>query len=119
MKTSTSPNNTGTIVAIDLGKYKSVACAYTGDRATAQVLAECGPAELWRGLLDLALIEYHQVAELLDHADKRLDELGQQSQNTRLLDTMPGLGPRTAEAPGAYLHDPGRFHRTPLVRAIG
>jgi transposase len=63
------------------------------------------------------LTEYHQVVALLDDAEKRLDELGQQSQNTRLLDTMPGLGQRTAEAIDAYLHDPGRLHSGKHVSA--
>src|SRR5215469_16360827 len=255
MNTNTTPNNTGTIVAIDLGKYKSVACAYTGDKATAQFssfttdrdrlrklfakyrpsavvieacllagwvhdlchelglpchvantaseawkfkhqkrktdkddalrlaqlfalgqlptvtvpppatrqwrsliaarqalvgrrvavqnrlrailvgqglpaprgakawtelglegigrfakpLAECGPDELWRGLLDLALTELRQVRELADQAEARLDQLARQSADVQLLETVPGVGPRTAEAIVAHLHEPGRF----------
>src|SRR5436190_14469142 len=45
----------------------------------AKSLGECGPAELWRGLLELALTEYRQVAELVVQATARLDALGKQS----------------------------------------
>ena len=64
----------------------------------ARPLAECGPDELWRGLLDLALTAYRQADELVAVAEAKLDELGRASPRVRLLDTVPGLGPRTAEA---------------------
>src|SRR5262245_29023754 len=59
MTTTTAPATTaaGTILAIDLGKYKSVACAY--DRATAQPSFDgiaTGRAELLR------LIDRHRPA---------------------------------------------------------
>ena len=44
-----------------------------------------------------------EIADGLRHvletglAEARLDELGQASPGVRLLDTVPGLGPRTAE----------------------
>src|ERR1051326_6545012 len=75
----------------------------------AKPLAECGADELWRGLLELALTEYRQVRELVAQAETRLDALGKQSPVVVLLETAPGLGPRTAEVIAAYLHDAGRF----------
>src|SRR5215471_8792372 len=60
-------------------------------------LAECGSDELWRGLLALALTEYRQVSELVAQAEARLDVLGKQSADVMLLETAPGMGPRTAE----------------------
>src|SRR5207248_10071986 len=45
----------------------------------AKPLAECGPDELWRGLLDLALTEYRQVCELITQAEKRLDVMAKQN----------------------------------------
>jgi transposase len=75
----------------------------------ARPLAECGPDELWRGLLDLALTELRQVRQLADQAEARLDRLAKQSGDVRLLETAPGVGPRTAEAIVAHLHEPGRF----------
>src|SRR2546421_1242109 len=64
----------------------------------AKPLAECGPDELWRGLLDLALTELRQVRQLADQAEARLDQLARRSDAVQLLETVPGVGPRTAEA---------------------
>jgi transposase len=75
----------------------------------AKTLGECGPDELWRGLLELALVEYRQIGALVKQAETRLDTLGKQSAAVKLLQTAPGLGPRTAEAVAAYLHEPRRF----------
>jgi transposase len=75
----------------------------------ARPLADCGPDELWRGLLGLALTELRQVRQLADQAEARLDQLAKGSAAVRLLETVPGVGPRTAEAVVAHLHEPGRF----------
>ena len=55
------------------------ATGLAGIAAEAKALAECGPDELWRGLLELALTEYRQVCELIAQAEARLDALGKQS----------------------------------------
>ncbi len=39
----------------------------------AKPLAECGPEELWRGLLDLALVERRQTMALVAEAEQRLN----------------------------------------------
>ena len=83
----------------------------------AKPLADCGPDELWRGLLDLALTELRQVRQLADQAEARLDELAQASGAVQLLETVPGVGPRTAEAIVAHLHEPGRFDSGKQVSA--
>jgi transposase len=85
----------------------------------AKPLAECGADELWRGLLDLTLTEYRQVRQLLDQAEARLDELGKANDDVQLLETTPGLGPRTAEAVVAHLHKPERFATGKQVSAYG
>ena len=85
----------------------------------ARPLAACGPDELWRGLLDLALTAYRQADELVAAAEAKLDELGKASPRVRLLDTVPGLGPRTAEAVVAHLDDPHRFKTGKQVGAYG
>ena len=85
----------------------------------AKPLAECGPDELWRGLLDLALTDYRQAEELVAQAEAKLDGLGKADARVRLLDTMPGLGPRTAEAVVAHLDDPKRFRSGKQVAAYG
>ena len=83
----------------------------------AKCLGECGPDELWRGLLELALSEYRQIGELVAQAEARLDALGKQSADVILLQTTPGLGPRTAETVAAYLHDAPRFQSSKQVSA--
>jgi transposase len=85
----------------------------------ARPLAECGPDELWRGMLELALTAYRQAEALVAAAEAKLDELGRASTRVRLLDTVPGLGPRTAEAVVAHLDDPGRFKSGKQVAAYG
>ena len=83
----------------------------------AKPLAECAADELWRGLLALALTEYRQLAGLIDQAQGKLDALGKQHPDVVLLQTAPGLGPRTAEAVAAYLHDAPRFRKAKQVSA--
>src|SRR5262245_2546753 len=75
----------------------------------ARPLAECGGDELWRGLLGLALAEHRQVRALVEQAEAKLDALAQADGGVRILETIPGVGTRTAEAVVAHLHQPGRF----------
>ncbi len=85
----------------------------------ARDLTDCTPAELWRGLLQLALTEYRQTRELLDQAETRLDALAQADADVQLLETIPGVGSRTAETVVAYLGDARRFTRGKQVSAYG
>ncbi len=90
-----------------------------GIAAHARPLAECAPAELWRGRLELTLRELGYVRELVDQAERKLDELAKSDGATRILQTIPGVGPRTAEAVAAFLPEPGRFRTTKQVSAYG
>src|SRR5262249_43232837 len=83
----------------------------------AKPLAECEPEELWRGLLELSLTEYHQVCALVAQTEARLDTLGQQRPDGVLWQAAPGVGPRPAEAVAAYLHEPARFRTGKQVSA--
>jgi transposase len=83
----------------------------------AKPLAGCGADELWRGLLDLALTELRQVRQLADQAEARLGQLAQHGAAVQPLETVPGAGPRTAEAIVAHLHEPGRFDSGKQVSA--
>jgi transposase len=85
----------------------------------ARPLADCAADELWRGLLDLALTEYRQARELIDQAEAKLDALAQADAGVRLLGTIPGVGPRTAETVVAYLGDAARFDHGKQVSAYG
>jgi len=90
-----------------------------GMASHAKPLADCCPDELWRGLLDMALTEYRQVCELIAQAETRLDVLAKQNADVVLLQTTPGLGPRTAEVVAAYLNDATRFKTGKQVSAYG
>jgi len=83
----------------------------------AKPLVDCGPDELWRGLLEASLTEYRQIGELIAQAETRLDALAKLSAEVKLLQTAPGLGPRTAEVVAAYLHDAPRFQTGKQVSA--
>ena len=67
------------------------------------------PDELWRGMLHLALADYRHLLGQIAAAEAALDRLAADDPATRLLATIPGVGPRTAEAVAAHLHDPRRF----------
>jgi transposase len=83
----------------------------------ARPLAECGAEELWRGLLLVALTEYRQLLALLEETEAKLNAMGQQSEAVSLLESIPGVGPRTAETVAAYLDDPHRFQNAKQVSA--
>jgi transposase len=90
-----------------------------GIAAYAQPLSECAAVELWRGRLELALTELAQVKELLAVAEQKLDELAKQDVNVQRLESIPGVGPRTAEVVVAFLPEPQRFRTSKQVSAYG
>ena len=102
-----------------VGHRAWTATGLAGIAAHARPLCDCGPEDLWRGRLHLTLGEREQVEQLLDQAEKKLDELAKADAGVRLLNTIPGVGPRTAEAVVAFLPQPGRFRTTKQVSAYG
>jgi transposase len=93
------------------------ATGLAGMATWAKPLADCAADELWRGLLELSLTEYRQLCELIGQAETKLDALGKRNADVILLQTAPGLGPRTAETVAAYLHDAARFKTGKQVSA--
>src|SRR5262249_3779076 len=63
------------------------------------------------------LTELGQARALLDQAEAKLDALAKDDAAVQLLETIPGVGPRTAEAVAAYLPDPKRFDTGKQVSA--
>lgn len=74
-------------------------------------LAEVEIDELWRGELRLELHDLCQLGEPLCEVEQKLDAIAQADQRVQLLQTIPGVGPRLAEALVALIDDPGRFKK--------
>jgi transposase len=80
-------------------------------------LAECGVAELWQGELDLELQSLDRLWQQLQKVDEQLDKIAGQDEQVQLLQTIPGVGRRTAEVIVAALDDPKRFQNARQVSA--
>jgi len=61
---------------------------------------------------DQLLAELERLGETIDAAESMLDRIGDKHPGVQLLRTIPGVGPRTAEAVMAYVDDPNRFGRS-------
>lgn len=78
-------------------------------------LAELPTEELWRGELALELNQLRAVQEQLETAEAKLNALGAMDARVQLLRTIPGVGPRLAEAIVALLDNPHRFRKATEV----
>ena len=87
--------------------------------AQARPLAECGPEELWRGLLRTELEHLQQVAALLATVTAQLDALAAADPRVAQLRTIRGVGARTAEVLITVLDQPRRFASRRQVAAYG
>ena len=101
------------LVAQGLAAPRGAACWSAAALARLSELARpldgCPATELWRGALRLALDERAASRTLEDAADRALDALAKDDPQVKLLRTIPGMGPRTAEAVAAHLWNPKRF----------
>ncbi len=75
----------------------------------ARPLAEVDPVNLWRGELHEELSRLDEIEEHLSRVEKRLAALNKDNEQVALLESIPGVGPRTAEVISAVLDDPHRF----------
>ena len=78
-------------------------------------LAECSLEELWRGELDLELVQLEQLLQHQHEIHKKLKALAAADERVQLLQTIPGVGRKTAEVVVAYLDDPHRFQNSRQV----
>jgi len=78
-------------------------------KSMALPLCESKGNNLWRGQLFMELLQFEQVDEALCEVTSALDSLGREDRSVQQLQSIPGVGPRLAEAIVAYLDDPGRF----------
>jgi len=81
-------------------------------------LAECASEELWRGELALCVSQLQQLRAWLEEVDGKLDQLGRADARVQLLQSVPGMGARTAEVVVAYLDDPKRFTKGSQVSSF-
>lgn len=78
-------------------------------KAKALPMEECDGDNLWRGSLRVELEMLSRATELIKEVEDKLDEIGKGDRQVQLLRTIPGVGPRLAEAVVAYVDEPGRF----------
>jgi transposase len=83
----------------------------------AKPLAECELNELWKGELDLELKTLDTLWQQLQTVDTQLETIAKQNDAVQLLQTVPGVGRKTAEVIVAALDDPYRFQNARQVSA--
>jgi transposase len=76
-------------------------------QSDARALQDCDIENLWRGRLGVELQLLEALDEQLQQIDAKLEELA--DEKVKLLRTLKGVGPRTAEAVVLHLNDPHRF----------
>jgi transposase len=82
-----------------------------------RVLSECDVNNLWRGELDLELTMLDQLWEHLATIERQLEALAKQEERIQLLQTIPGVGRKTAEVIVTCLDAPQRFGSARQVSA--
>ena len=80
-------------------------------------LADCSLKELWRGELDLELTQLDSLTAQLAEVEKRLEEIAKKDDRIRRVQTIPGVGRKTAEVIVAVLDDVERFDNARQVSA--
>jgi len=60
---------------------------------------------------DQLLMELQQAQQMIRRVERELDRIARRHPAVTLLRSIPGVGPRTAEAVAAYIGDPHRFTR--------
>lgn len=82
-------------------------------------MAEVGPDDLWRGQLGLELQALAAVNVIFVELETKLDALAEADARCQRLMTIPGVGPRLAEAVAATLDRPDRFRNGRQVGVAG
>lgn len=73
------------------------------------------PAALAKLQLESLREELNGCRQRLRRIEQELNRLGKAHAGVRLLRTIPGVGPRTAEAVMAYIDEPKRFNRSKQI----
>ncbi len=77
------------------------------------------PTALERLRLEVLLEQVADLQRKLETVTQALDEIADQHAGVALLMTIPGIGPRTAEAFVAYIDDPHRFRSGTIGAYVG
>lgn len=80
-------------------------------------LADCSMDELWQGQLDLELTELDSLSEQQTEVERRLEVIAEEDNHIQRLQTIPGVGRKTAEVLVTALDDPHRFDNARQVSA--
>lgn len=83
----------------------------------ARPLDQVGMNELWRGQLHIEMRQLREVQQEIVVAEEKLDAIAAADPRVALLRTIPGVGPRLAEAIVALLDQPERFQHAREVSA--
>src|SRR6185437_6217219 len=83
----------------------------------ARPTADCSADDLWRGELHLLLERLEFLDAQTRQVETRLDAIAKNDSRVSLLESVPGIGVRTAEVIAAYLFDPHRFASAAEVSA--
>jgi transposase len=83
----------------------------------ARPIAECDAENLWRGELQVILERLRFLDGQARAVEAKLDTLAHNDSRVSLLQSVPGVGPRTAEVIAVYLFDAKRFHCADEVSA--
>lgn len=89
----------------------------TGLATLACPLTECRPDELWRGELAVLLERLRFLEGQVRTVEGRLDALARSDRRVSLLETVPGVGVRTAEVIVVHLGEASRFDSAAEVSA--
>jgi len=85
--------------------------------ALAKPCQETARQELWRGQLHVELRQLEELQRDIEQVEEKLDAIAKAEPRVALLRTIPGVGPRLAEAIVALLDEPERFHKAREVSA--
>lgn len=100
-----------------MGVKAWTAAGLAGIGQFARPLAACDPDDLWRGELDRLLDRYRFLAEQIRVVEAKLDDRAKSDSRVSLLETVPGVGVRTAEVIAVHLPDAQRFRTAEEVSA--
>lgn len=80
-------------------------------------LADCSQDELWKGQLDLELTQLDALRAQQINVERRLEAIAQEDERIRRVQTIPGVGRKTAEVLVTALDDAQRFDNGSQVSA--